>query len=302
MSGSEYYDHTTYPSSNSAGSSSLMRAELDAIEAGFDKLPNLAGNASRIVMINSGATGMTVAVAGTDYLAPAAIGVTVQAYDADLSAIAALSNTDGNFIVGNGSTWVAESGATVRASLGLTIGTHVQAYDAGLAAIAALSVTDGNFIVGNGSTWVAESGATVRTSLGLGTMATETATNYAKTSAIADIAMNDYKISGIKTASFERQGTLTTTTGAVTINWASAQNYKQNEPTGDITYTFSAPPGPCHLQLLIHSDGTSMARTFTWPASVIWYGGTWNAIDYKKAIINFWYDGTNYHAQGVNQV
>jgi hypothetical protein len=97
-----------------------------------------------------------------------AIGTNVQAYDADLSAIAGLSNTDGNFIVGNGSTWVAESGATARTSLGLTIGTDVQAYDADLTAIAGLANTDGNFIVGNGSTWVAESGSTARTSLGLG--------------------------------------------------------------------------------------------------------------------------------------
>jgi len=45
--------------------------------------------------------------------------------DSDLTAIAALANTDGNLIVGNGSTWVAESGATARTSLGLgTIATQ----------------------------------------------------------------------------------------------------------------------------------------------------------------------------------
>jgi hypothetical protein len=49
----------------------------------------------------------------------AATGVSVQAYDANLGQIAALAVTDGNFIVGNGSAWVAESGATVRTSLGL---------------------------------------------------------------------------------------------------------------------------------------------------------------------------------------
>ena len=56
-----------------------------------------------------------------------------QPLDSDLTAIAALTATDSNVIVGNGSTWVAETGATARASLGLTIGTHVQAQNADIA-------------------------------------------------------------------------------------------------------------------------------------------------------------------------
>jgi len=46
------------------------------------------------------------------------IGTDVQAYDADLTALGGLAKTDGNVIVGNGTTWVAESGATARTSLG----------------------------------------------------------------------------------------------------------------------------------------------------------------------------------------
>ncbi len=76
-----------------------------------------------------------------------------QASDSDLTAIAALSKSDGNFIVGNGSAWVAESGSTVRTSLGLAIGSNVQAYDAdldtlsgcqsgGASALAALTSTE----------------------------------------------------------------------------------------------------------------------------------------------------------------
>jgi hypothetical protein len=42
-----------------------------------------------------------------------------QASDAQLTDVAGLAVTDGNFIVGNGSNFVAESGATVRTSLGL---------------------------------------------------------------------------------------------------------------------------------------------------------------------------------------
>jgi len=54
-----------------------------------------------------------------------AIGTDVQAYDAQLADIAGLSPTDSNFIVGNGSNFVLESGATARTSLGLgTIATQ----------------------------------------------------------------------------------------------------------------------------------------------------------------------------------
>ncbi|MFA7244562.1 MAG: tail fiber domain-containing protein [Candidatus Magasanikbacteria bacterium] len=47
------------------------------------------------------------------------IGTNVQANSARLTEIAGLSFVDGNFIVGNGSGWTVESGATVRSSLGL---------------------------------------------------------------------------------------------------------------------------------------------------------------------------------------
>lgn len=115
-------------------------------------------------------------------------------------------------------------------------------------------------------------------------------------------SLGNTAVTGFKTATFNSQTTIATTTGAITVDWTSAQNQKQTEPTGSITYTFTAPPGPCHLQLLIDSDGTSTAQTITWPASVIWFGATWAGAANKKAIINFWYDGSNYFAVGTNQV
>jgi hypothetical protein len=69
------------------------------------------------------------------------IGSDVQAWSARLDEIAALAVTDGNIIVGDGASWVAESGATARASLGLAIGTDVQAYSAVLAATTASFLT-----------------------------------------------------------------------------------------------------------------------------------------------------------------
>jgi hypothetical protein len=46
--------------------------------------------------------------------------ISAQPSNANLTTIAALTPSDSGFIVGNGSAWVAESGATARASLGLT--------------------------------------------------------------------------------------------------------------------------------------------------------------------------------------
>jgi len=67
------------------------------------------------------------------------IGTDVQAYDADLTAIAALTPTDSTIIVGDGSTWVAESGATARTSLGL--GTTDSPAFAGLTATDGVTAT-----------------------------------------------------------------------------------------------------------------------------------------------------------------
>lgn len=115
-------------------------------------------------------------------------------------------------------------------------------------------------------------------------------------------ALANTAVTGFKTATFNSQTTIATTTGSITVNWTTAQNQKQTEPTGTITYTFTAPPGPCHLQLIIDSDGTSTAQTINWPGTVVWMGTTWAGVNNKKAVINFWYDGSSYFAIGTNQV
>ena len=86
------------------------------------------GNASdtTVTRVSAG----VIAVEGSNVLMASNIGTSVQAYDTQLADIAGLTPTDNGVVIGNGTNFVVESGATLKTSLGLTIGTDVQAYDA----------------------------------------------------------------------------------------------------------------------------------------------------------------------------
>ena len=91
--------------------------KLDAITTSTQTLTadNLLENADIGVSVQAYDANLP---AGNVIVVDADIGSTVQAYNAKLAAVAGLAVTDGNIIVGNGSTFVAESGATARTSLG----------------------------------------------------------------------------------------------------------------------------------------------------------------------------------------
>lgn len=130
----DWYEATGKPVARSLLNSADLRTEFASIDTNIaDKLPVLTGNGDRVVVVNSAGTALTVATTGIAVSAGGtgsttaagartnlglAIGTDVQAYDADLGVIAGLSNADGNFLVGNGSAWTAESGAAARASMG----------------------------------------------------------------------------------------------------------------------------------------------------------------------------------------
>lgn len=61
-----YYNHGGYPAAGAPGSSAAMRAELDSVTAGFDRLPALGGNAGAIVVVNASANGLTTSAGGLD--------------------------------------------------------------------------------------------------------------------------------------------------------------------------------------------------------------------------------------------
>ena len=101
-------------------------ATIDVNEANLT-LSNLGGSlalASQVsgtLPIANGGTGGTTA-SGARTALGLAIGSDVQAYDAQLADVAGLAVTDGGIIVGNGSNFVLETGATARTSLGLGTG------------------------------------------------------------------------------------------------------------------------------------------------------------------------------------
>jgi len=90
-----------------------------------------ASSITGTLAIGDGGTGSTSASGARSNLG-LVIGTNIQAFDQQLSDIAGLTPSDGNFIVGDGSNFVLESGSTARASLGVSIGSQVQAYDADL--------------------------------------------------------------------------------------------------------------------------------------------------------------------------
>ena len=80
---------------------------------------------SHINAVVEGGTGSSLAAQARINLG-LEIGVDVQSYDDDLADIAALTPSDSNIIVGDGTDWVAESDATARTSLGLGTGDSPQ--------------------------------------------------------------------------------------------------------------------------------------------------------------------------------
>lgn len=87
-------------------------------------------NADRLVFWDDSAGALTFMDLGTGL----AFDGTTLDLDADLEAISGLTPADGAVIIGDGTTFTSESGATARTSLGLTIGANVLAHDANLQA------------------------------------------------------------------------------------------------------------------------------------------------------------------------
>jgi hypothetical protein len=101
-----FYNHGSFPTTGSAATSASMRAELDSIAAGFDKMPTLTGNANEIVVVNGSGTALDSiatlpATSGGTGLASYAVGDLL--YAATTTALAKLADVaTGNALISGG--------------------------------------------------------------------------------------------------------------------------------------------------------------------------------------------------------
>ena len=105
-----------------------------------------ASSITGTLAISDGGTGATSASAARTALG-LAIGTNVQAFDQQLADVAGLAVTDGGFIVGDGSNFVLETGATARTSIGAQtlaadLTTLSSCQSGGASALAALTSTE----------------------------------------------------------------------------------------------------------------------------------------------------------------
>ncbi len=133
-----FYDHTTYPANGAQGSSAALRAELESIEDGFDLMPTISGNGSKILAVNAAATALEAIVttgtgsgvrATSPTLVTPALGVaTATSINKVILTAPASSCTftllDGKtFTVNNTLTLAGTDGSTLNIGAGGTLGT-----------------------------------------------------------------------------------------------------------------------------------------------------------------------------------
>lgn len=161
--------------------------------------------------IADGGTGASSASAARNNLG-LAIGTDVQAYDPQLADIAGLTPTDSNFIVGNGTNFVTESGATARTSLGLG---SIATQDANNVSITGGSISGVTFTYATPVTIPGTSSATGEIRLAEDT---DNGTNYVGFKAPASISAD---LSWTLPAADGGSGQFLSTNGSGVLSWSS---------------------------------------------------------------------------------
>lgn len=177
------------------------------------------------------------------------------------SDVVADSTTDTLTLAAGTGVTITTDATTDTVTFAVTSGTY-QPLDSDLTTLAGLSTADGNFIVGNGSAWTVESGSTARASLGLGTMATETATDYLTTAAAA-LAYQPLDADLTAWAAVNPSSYLTTAAAASTYQPLDADLTSWAGVTRASGFdTFTATPSSANLASLLTDETGSGAAVF----------------------------------------
>jgi hypothetical protein len=207
----DFYNHGSFPTTGSAATSASMRAELDSIAAGFDKLPTLTGNANEIVVVNSSGTALDSiatlpATSGGTGFASYAVGDLL--FASTTTALSKLADVaTGNALI--------SGGVGVAPSYGkIGISTHVSGLGTNVATALAVNVgTAGAFVVNGGALGTPSSGTLTNvTGLPVGTGISGLGTNVATALAVNVGTAGAFVVNGgaLGTPS---SGTLTNVTG-----------------------------------------------------------------------------------------
>lgn len=114
-----------------------------------------------------------------------------------------------------------------------------------------------------------------------------------------DIAMGDKDITGACQITFTEEHANTSSSGAVTIDWAANGNKQKLTLEADTatTVAFTAPSGTGNLVLRIIQHA-SAGGTITWPGTVMWPDSTAPTLTDSASAIDiatFYCNGTNYY-------
>lgn len=91
---------------------------------------------------------------------------------------------------------------------------------------------------------------------------------------------------------------------AIAIDYSANGNAQAVDLTSNCTFTFTDPPGACHLTFLMNQDGVG-GHAVAWPATVQWQSATepvWTTGANDKNIAFFYFDGGRYLASGLVDV
>ena len=209
-----------------------------------------------------------------------AIGSNVQAWDAQLDDIAGLATTDSNIIVGNGTNWVAESGATARTSLGVPANDGTGATGTWSISISGNAATATDGVVTTGSyadpSWITslDDGKVLPTMTGnSGNYLTTDGTNSSwaavpsPNNGTLSLSTSGNGLSGSATFTADQAGgsTFTVTSNATNANTANAivsRDASGNFNAGTITAALSGNASGLSSTLAVTSGGTGQT-TYT---------------------------------------